>query len=208
MTQLMCNKGGEDGVQEVLPCTSTMRDWHKPQDVGTFPVLVPQLSRVNLGAGIAPFGHRQLPLWQSSGKYWVWDCLLLFNCWRRISSSWINLGGFLLLEAVSCRHLQPWDTALLWEEQNSITWAAPAFSAFPSPLSLPTYSLIFLIHVSHNTHVYLGMLRFLLWSLIETTRDAGAPSANSSSCKLLTGFSFRFHTCPMFYPSGEFVIPN
>lgn len=60
MTQMMCNRGGEDGVQELLPCASIMRDWHKPQAVGTFPVLVAQLSRVNLGAEIAPCGHGQM----------------------------------------------------------------------------------------------------------------------------------------------------
>lgn len=87
MTQLMCNKGGEDAVHELLPCTSIMRDWNKPQAVGTFPVRVPQLSRVNLGAGIAPFGDGQMPPWQSSEKCWVWDLLPLFRCWRRISSS-------------------------------------------------------------------------------------------------------------------------
>lgn len=42
MAQLMCNKGGEDGVQELLPCASVMRDWHEPQAVGTLPVLLPQ----------------------------------------------------------------------------------------------------------------------------------------------------------------------
>lgn len=93
-TQLMCNKGGEDGVHELLPCTSIMRDWYKPQSLGTFPVLVPQLRRANLGAGIALFGHGQMPPWQSSEKFWVWDLLPLCRCWRRISCSWIYLGDF------------------------------------------------------------------------------------------------------------------
>lgn len=209
----MCNKGGEDAVHELLPCTSIMRDWNKPQAVGTFPVRVPQLSRVNLGAGIAPFGDGQMPPWQSSEKCWVWDLLPLFRCWRRISSSWINLGGFPKLCRGHCwrhsvRHMQPWHTALLWGEQNPITQAGscPLGFAFTSqPPDIPTD---FLHHVSHNAHIHPGMLRLLRWSLIGTTWDAGASSANSSSCKLWTGFSFRFHICPMFYPSGEFVIPN
>lgn len=133
MTQLVCNKGGEDGVHELLPCTSIMGDWYKPQAMGTFPVLVPQLSRVNLGARIAPFGHRQMPPWQSSEKYWVWDLLPLFRCWRRISSSWINLGGFPKLcqgrcwrrSAAALRH----SSAL--REQSPITWAGSCLLGFP-----------------------------------------------------------------------------
>lgn len=66
--------------------------------------------RVNLGAGIALFGHRQMPPWQSSEKHWVWDLLPLFRCCRRISSPWINLGGFPKLCQGRCWR-QPWDTA-------------------------------------------------------------------------------------------------
>lgn len=35
-TQLMCNKGGGDGVHELFPCTSVMRDWYKAQAMGPF----------------------------------------------------------------------------------------------------------------------------------------------------------------------------
>lgn len=93
--------------------------------------------------------------------------------------------------------------------------ARRAKSHHPGRLLLPWLSLCLstssqipidfyiMIHIS-----ILEMLRLLLWSLIETTWGIGAPSANSSSHKLLTSFSFRFYICPMFYPLGEFVIPN
>lgn len=45
VTQLVCSKGGGDEVRELLPCTSTIRDWDKPQGSATFPLLVPQQSR-------------------------------------------------------------------------------------------------------------------------------------------------------------------
>lgn len=58
MTRLACSKGGEGEAHELLPCTSTMRDWHKPQGSGTFPLLVPPEQGGDLGAGSAPFGCR------------------------------------------------------------------------------------------------------------------------------------------------------
>lgn len=81
MTQLMCSKGGEDEVCELLPRTSIVRDWYEPQGYGDLSSPgAPAEQGGDCGAGSAPFSRGRAPPWQSSEQCWVQDLVPSFGC--------------------------------------------------------------------------------------------------------------------------------
>lgn len=78
------------------------------------------------------------------------------------------------------------DTQLFYEKSKTPSPGQVSASlAFSSPLNLLTDTHRFLYHVSHDTRIHLGDAQIVA-VIFGTTWGVGAPSANSSSCKLLT----------------------